>query len=235
MTTPHISAEPGDFAPLVLMPGDPRRARLIAQTFFTSPRLVTEVRGIEGYTGTVNGTEVSVLASGMGMPSMSIYATELIRFYGAKRIVRVGTAGGMAPEVQLGELVIASAAHTDSSMAAFRVPGVHFSHAPAFSLLERAVSTAREQGIAHRVGPIFSSDTFYSDRPEQTAALAAHGTLAVEMEAAALYGIAAAEGVEALAVCNVTDHLLREEAMSSEERETRFEPMVEVALGALLS
>lgn len=235
MPTPHISAQPGDFAPLVLMPGDPRRARRIAQAFFDSPRLVTEVRGIEGWTGTVNGTEVSVMASGMGMPSMSIYATELIRFYGAQRIIRVGTAGGIADEVQLGELVIANAAHTDSSMADFRIPGVRFSHAPAFDLLEGAVTTARAQNIPHRVGAIFSSDTFYSDRPEQTRGLAEHHTLAVEMEAAALYGIAAREGIEALAVCNVTDHLFREEAMSSEERETRFEPMVEVALGALLS
>lgn len=235
MPTPHISAEPGDFAPLVLMPGDPRRARRIAQSFFTNPRLVTEVRGIEGWTGTINGTEVSVMASGMGMPSMSIYATELVRFYGAKRIVRVGTAGGIADEVQLGEVVIANAAHTDSSMADFRIPGVRFSHAPAYSLLSGAVQAAVGQGIAHRVGAIFSSDTFYSDRPEQTKGLAGHHTLAVEMEAAALYGIAAREGIEALAVCNITDHLMRQESMTSDERETRFEPMVEVALGALFN
>lgn len=234
MPTPHISAETGDFSPLVLMPGDPRRARRIAHTFFESPRLVTEVRGMEGWTGTVNGTEVSVMASGMGMPSMSIYATELVRFYGAQRIVRVGTAGGIAEEVQLGELVIASAAHTDSSMADFRIPGVRFSHAPAYELLSAAVDTARSNGISHRIGAIFSSDTFYSDRPEQTRGLADHHTLAVEMEAAALYGIAAREGIEALAVCNVTDHLFREESMTAQERETRFEPMVEVALGALM-
>lgn len=235
MPTPHISAAPGDFAPLVLMPGDPRRARRIAQAFLTDPKLVTEVRGIEGYTGTVDGREVSVMASGMGMPSMSIYATELIREYGVKRIVRVGTAGGLAEEVQLGEVVIASAAHTDSSMADFRIPGVRFSHAPAFALLEGAVGTARARDFAYRVGPIFSSDTFYSDRPEQTAGLAAYGTLAVEMEAAALYGIAQHEGIEALAVCTVSDHLLREEAMSSEERETHFKDMVNVGLGALFA
>jgi len=235
MPTPHISAAEGDFAPLVLMPGDPRRARRIAREFFDAPRLVTEVRGIEGWTGTVEGTPVSVMASGMGMPSMSIYATELIRFYGARRIVRVGTAGGIADEVRLGEVVIASAAHTDSSMADFRIPGVRFSHVPSFDLLEAAVRTARSTGTAHRVGPVFSSDTFYSERPEQTRDLAKHHTLAVEMEAAALYGIAMREGVEALAVCNVSDHLMREEAMSSEERETHFAPMVRVALGALLA
>lgn len=235
MPTPHLSAEPGDLAPLVLMPGDPRRARRIAQTFLDSPRLVTEVRGIEGWTGRVEGRDVSVLASGMGMPSMSIYATELIRVYGATRIVRVGTAGGIADEVQLGEVVIASAAHTDSSMADFRIPGVRFSHVPAFDLLEGAVRAARDRGIAHRVGPVFSSDTFYSDRPEQTRGLAEHHTLAVEMEAAALYGIAQREGVQALAVCTVSDHLMRQEAMSSQERETHFEAMVAVGLGALFA
>ena len=233
MPTAHISAQPGDFAPSVLMPGDPRRARRIAETFFESPRLVTEVRGIEGWTGTWNGHDVSVMASGMGMPSMSIYATELIRFYGVNRIVRVGTAGGMADEVQLGEVVIANAAHTDSSMADFRIPGVRFSAVPSYDLLERAVTTARAKGLAHRVGPLFSSDTFYSDRPEQTKGLIEHHTLAVEMEAAALYGIAMREGVEALAVCNISDHIIRGEEMSSDERETRFGPMVEVALGAL--
>lgn len=215
------------------MPGDPKRARRIAESFFDSPRLVTDVRGIEGWTGTWNGHPISVMASGMGMPSASIYATELVRFYGVKRIVRVGTAGGLADEVQLGEVVIGNAAHTDSSMAAFRIPGVHFSHAASFDLLERAVQTARANGTAHRVGALFSSDTFYSDRPAQTQGLIDHHTLAVEMEAAALYGIAAREGVQALAVCNVSDHVIRGEEMSSTERETHFAPMVEVALGAL--
>lgn len=233
MATAHISAAPGDFAEAVLMPGDPKRARRIAQEFFDDARLVTEVRGIEGWTGTYQGHPVSVLASGMGMPSASIYATELVRFYDVKRIVRVGTAGGLADEVRLGEVVIGSAAHTDSSMASFRIPGVHFSHAPAFDLLEGAVRTAREKGIDHRVGALFSSDTFYADRPAQTQGLIDHHTLAVEMEAAAIYGIAAREGVQALAVCNVSDHIIRGEEMDSHERETRFAPMVQVALGAL--
>jgi len=233
MTTPHIAAADGDFAPAVLMPGDPKRARRIAETFFDAPRLVTDVRGIEGWTGTWNGHDVSVMASGMGMPSMSIYATELIRYYGVRRIVRVGTAGGLADEVQLGEVVIAGAAHTDSSMASFRVPGVHYSHAASFSLLEPAVAAARANGLAHRVGTVFTSDTFYSDRPEQTRGLLEHRTLAVEMEAAALYGIADREGIEALAVCNISDHVIRGEFMDSAERETRFGPMVEIGLGAL--
>ncbi|MTD14238.1 purine-nucleoside phosphorylase [Nakamurella sp. YIM 132087] len=235
MGTPHISAADGDIAPVVLMPGDPRRARRIAHAFFDEPRLVTEVRGIEGWTGTFEGRPMTAMASGMGMPSISIYATELFRFYGVQRIIRVGTAGGIADEAQLGEVVIASAAHTDSSMAALRIPGVHFSHAPAFGLLAAAVTAAQEAGITHRVGPIFSSDTFYSDRQDVTAGLAAHGTLAVEMEAAALYGVAAAEGKEALTVATITDHIIRHEAMSADERETRFEPMVRIAARALLA
>lgn len=235
MSTPHIAAEPGDFAPLVLMPGDPQRARVIAKTFFTRPHLVTDVRGIEGWTGKVDGMDVSVMASGMGMPSLSIYATELIRFYGAKRIVRVGTVGGIADKVQLGDIIIGNAAHTDSAIAATRVPGVHYSHVPAFPLLEGAVGMARAERIKHHVGPLFSSDLFYTDRPEVTQALKQHGTLAVEMEAAALYGLAAAEGVEALAVCTVSDHLFRSEEMTSQERSTHVEDAVQVALGALFS
>jgi purine-nucleoside phosphorylase len=235
MGTPHIAAEPGDFAPLVLMPGDPQRARVIAKSFFTRPHLVTDVRGIEGWTGKVDGVDVSVMASGMGMPSLSIYATELIRFYGAQRIVRVGTVGGIADKVRLGDIIIGNAAHTDSAIAETRVPGVHYSHAPAFPLLEGAVGMARAEGIKHHVGPLFSSDLFYADRPETTQALKDHGTLAVEMEAAALYGLAAAEGVEALAVCTVSDHLFRSEEMNSQERATHVEDAVKVALGALFA
>lgn len=234
MATAHISAAPGDFAPRVLMPGDPRRARRIAETFFDDPRLVTEVRGIEGWTGTVDGHDVSVMASGMGQPSMAIYATELIRSYGVQQIIRVGTAGGMADALQLGDVVIANAAHTDSSMADFRIPGVRFSHAPSYDLLAGAVAAARTAGIRHHVGPVFSSDTFYADRPDQTRGLIEHGTLAVEMETAALYGIAAREGIQALAVFNISDHIIRGEEMDSTERETRFADMVNVALGALL-
>ncbi|MGO1319831.1 MAG: purine-nucleoside phosphorylase [Galactobacter sp.] len=235
MSTPHIAAEPGDFAPLILMPGDPHRARVIAQTFFTRPHLVTDVRGIEGWTGKVDGMDVSVMASGMGMPSLSIYATELIRFYGAKRIVRVGTVGGIADKLRLGDIVIGNAAHTDSALATTRVPGVHYSSVPAFPLLEGAVGMARAERIKHHVGPLFSSDLFYADRPELMQGLKNHGTLAVEMEAAALYGLAAAEGVEALAVCTVSDHLFRSEEMSSQERSTHVEDAVKVALGALFA
>lgn len=235
MATPHIDAEPGDFASAVLMPGDPRRATLIAETLFDSPRLVNVVRGILGYTGTVDGQRISVLASGMGCPSITIYATELYRFFGVRRIIRVGTAGGLQEDLQLGDVIAASAAHTDSAMAQARIPGVWMSHAPSFGLLTAAVTAAGVAQLPMRVGPIFSSDHFYATRPETTAALTAHGTLAVEMESAALYAAAAAEGGEALTLLTVTDHLGRPEHMTAREREECFEVMSKVAIAAALN
>jgi purine-nucleoside phosphorylase len=235
MPTPHISAQPGDFAPVVLMPGDPRRARRIAETMFTDPRLVTEVRSIEGWTGTVDGRPVSVLASGMGMPSISIYSTELFRFYGVRRIVRVGSAGAVAADLELGDVVIGAAAHTDSAIPDQWVPGVHLSLAPSFPMLAAAASSAEQAGIRHRVGALFSSDVFYSDRPGLNEKLAAFGTLAIEMEAAALYGVALREGGEALTVATVSDHIMTGARMSSEERETTFASMVGIALAALFA
>jgi purine-nucleoside phosphorylase len=240
MATPHLAADPGDFAPHLLMPGDPRRARRIAERFLDAPRLVTEVRGILGYTGTHHGDPVSVLASGMGMPSLAIYATELARFYGVRRIVRVGTMGSLQPDaVRLGDVVIASSAHTDSAMSTFRVPGVGLSHAPAYPLLRAAADAAGRAGFgtggarAH-VGPVFSSDAFYHPRPELEQALAAIGTLGVEMEAAGLYDVAAAEGVEALAICTVSDYVIGpDESMSAEDRESTFDASVELALAAV--
>ena len=228
MATPHIAAEPGDFAPDVLMPGDPRRAKRIAE-LFEDPRLVTEVRGILGYTGTVAGRPVSVLASGMGMPSISIYATELFRFFGVRRIIRIGTAGGMAPHLDLGDVVIANAAHTDSAMTAVRIPGIHYSHAPSFRLMAAAVAAAGDRVF---VGPVLSADAFYADRPETMAALVKNGTLAVEMEAAALYATADAEGGEALAICTVSDLLFRDAALPAAERELLFDKSVKLGLAA---
>jgi purine-nucleoside phosphorylase len=235
MATPHIAAEPDDFAPHVLMPGDPRRAQRIAERFFDGPRLVTEVRGILGFTGTHGGAPVSVLASGMGMPSLSIYATELARFYGVERIVRVGTMGSLQPErVRLGDVVIASSAHTDSAMSGLRIPGIQLSHAPAYPLLRAAADAAAASGARTHVGPIFSSDAFYHPRPELEAALASVGTLGIEMEAAGLYDVAAAEGFEALAVCTVSDYVIGPpESMTAEQRESTFDATVELALAAL--
>ncbi|NEB06338.1 purine-nucleoside phosphorylase [Streptomyces sp. SID13726] len=165
MATPHISAAPGDFAPQVLMPGDPRRARRIARDFLQDARLVTEVRGIEGYTGTWRGRPLSVLASGMGMPSLTIYATELFRVYGVCDIARVGTCGGIPSSVALRDVVVATAAHTDSAMSAQRIPGVQLSHTATFELAAAAVAAAGTGKGVH-VGSVLTSDHFYLDRPE---------------------------------------------------------------------
>lgn len=233
MATPHISAPEGAFAPDILLPGDPRRATRIADTFLGDAELVTDVRGITGYTGTYQGRPVSVMATGMGMPSATIYMTELIRHYGVKRLVRVGTVGGIQPSMRLGEVIAASAAHTDSAMTANRLPGVHYSHAPSFALLRAAADHADAAGIPLRVGPILTSDAFYHPDETLVARLAAYGTLAVDMEAAGLYAVAAAEGVEALMIATVTDHVVRGESVSAEDREVMFASMVSVALGAL--
>ncbi|NTW39088.1 MAG: purine-nucleoside phosphorylase [Cellulomonadaceae bacterium] len=252
MATPHINAEPGDLAPDVLMPGDPRRAMRIAETVLEGATLVTEVRGILGYTGTYEGRPVSVVASGMGIPSISIYATELFRFFGVKRIIRIGTAGGMAHHLDVGDVVIASAAHTDSSISAGRIPGIHYSHAPSFALLAAAASAAGigpghaprpEPSAAARrrrraktgkvvVGPVLSSDVFYADRPATNELLVKHGTLAVEMEAAGLYAAADAEGGQALTICTISDLLFREDSLNAEERELLFDRSVQLGLAA---
>jgi len=251
MATPHIGAEPGDFAPDVLMPGDPRRAQRIAESVLEDPRLVTEVRGILGYTGTFDGRPVSVLASGMGIPSISIYATELFRFYDVQRIIRIGTAGGMAHHLDVGDVVIAQAAHTDSDVSANRIPGIHYSHVASYALTAAAAQAAgvgpgqdsrpapTETGRRRRrkngrvyVGTVFSSDVFYADRPATMEAMVAHGTLAVEMEAAGLYAVADAEGKQALAICTISDLLFREAALPAEERELLFDRSVALGLAA---
>lgn len=230
MATPHLASEPGEFAPLVLMPGDPRRARRIAEEHFDDARLVTEVRGILGFTGTHRGRPVSVLASGMGGPSLAIYATELARFYGVTRIIRVGTAGSIQPGMPLGTVVAASVAHTDSAITARWVPGVSLGAAPAFPLLRAAADAADAQGVPLRVGPVFSSDSFYSD--ERHTRLAPFGTLAVEMETATLYAVGAKEGVETLALLTLTDDLVADEHLTAEERETGFDVAAGLALAA---
>lgn len=233
MVTAHIAAAPGDFAPDVLMPGDPRRARRIAETILQDARLVTDVRGIEGYTGTYRGAPLSVLASGMGMPSVTIYATELFRFYGVRRIVRVGTAGGIPASVGLRDVVVATAAHTDSAMGSRRIDGVHLSHAASFGLTAAAVRAAGDGPRTH-IGPVFTTDHFYLERPALFERLEAHGTLAVEMEAAGLYATAAAEGGQALAVLTVSDHIRLAESLTPAERETDFDRAVTIAATALL-
>ncbi|SEI84153.1 purine-nucleoside phosphorylase [Demequina mangrovi] len=232
MPTPHIRAERGEIAPRVIMPGDPRRAERIATDYLEDAELVTDVRGVLGFTGTWEGRPVTAMASGMGGPSITIYATELAREYGVEQIVRVGTAGGMSTDVVVRDVIIATGAHTDSGMTASRIPGVHFSHLADFGLARAAIEAAErlEGDAAVHAGAVFTSDHFYLERPELSAALTAHGTLAVEMEAAALYAVGAAERIRTLAVVTVSDHLVTGESMTAEERETQFDAAARIAL-----
>ncbi|WP_147680379.1 purine-nucleoside phosphorylase [Actinomyces ruminicola] len=238
MATPHIAAEPGDFAPAVLMPGDPRRAQRIAEGLMDDARLVTDVRGMLGFTGTVDGKPLSVMGSGMGQPSFSIYATELFSQFGVERIIRVGTAGGIGKHVHVGDVVIATGAHTDSAMNQLRIPGVNFSAVADFRLAMAAYRAGIEAGLSDRMhtGTIISRDHFYFTPEGQTERLSAYGTLCVEMEAAALYGVAAEFGKQALAVLTISDHLLDHSGdMTAAERETRFQDSLRLAVAAALS
>ena len=234
--TPHIAAAPQDFAKTVLMPGDPLRAKFIAENFLSDAVLVNNVRGIQGYTGTYDGARVSVMASGMGMPSIGIYAYELFHFFGVENILRIGSAGGISPAVSLRDIVIGMGACTNSAFAAqYHLPGT-FAPICSYPLLKTCVETAQEVGVRYHVGNLLSSDTFYNDTlgvpPEQmpAAAFGKMGVLAVEMEAAALYMTAARAGKNALALCTVSDHLLTGEATSAAERQSSFTDMMEIAL-----
>ncbi|MDR0847499.1 MAG: purine-nucleoside phosphorylase [Propionibacteriaceae bacterium] len=238
MSTPHIAAEPGDFASAVLMPGDPKRAERMAGLILDGARQVTSVRGILGFTGTYNGEgehhgkPLSIMASGMGMPSMGIYASELYQFFGVERIIRVGTCGGISADVNVGDVVIGVGAHTTSSMNELRIPGTHFS-ATADLVMAAAAYTAAEPGQAVFAGAIISSDHFYFSIPGQLDAMITHNVLGVEMEAASLYGIAANFGKRALAVFTVSDHLTKKGGdMTAEERETRFQGALKLAVAA---
>lgn len=230
MSTPHNSAQTGDFAPVVLMPGDPLRARFIATHYLTNPRLVNDVRGVQGYTGTVDGVPVSVMASGMGMPSMGIYSYELYHDYGVRTILRVGSAGGMQSTVHLRDLVLGQGACTDSHFAAqYNLPGTLAPLAD-FSLLRRAAALAEQMNLPCHVGNLLSSDHFYNDDSTVTAQWQRMGVLAVEMEAAALYMTAARCERRALAICTVSDHLLTHESTTADERQTSFTDMITLAL-----
>jgi len=200
-------------------------------------RLVNDGRGMLGYTGTVDGKPLSVMGSGMGQPSATIYATELFREYDVQRIIRVGTAGGISPKVRVGDVLVGLGAHTDSSMNQLRIPGVNFSAVASFELAEAAVRAAREEGIErYHVGTIISRDHFYLSVPGQTEALGAYGVLGVEMEAAAMYGVAAEHGRQALTVLTVSDHLLDgSQDMTAEERETNFQGALSLAVAAALA
>lgn len=233
MPTPHISAQPGDFAETVLMPGDPLRAEYIAQNFLTNPRRVTDVRNVYGYTGDHQGRRLSVMAHGMGIPSCSIYATELVREYGVKTLVRVGSCGALAPEAKLGDVVIALGASTDSKVNRIRFLDHDFAAIADFDLVARAVAAAKALGVPVKVGNVFSSDLFYSPQANAFDVMEAMGILGVEMEAAGLYGLAAEHGVKALTILTVSDHIRRKEHLSADERRTSFDAMIRVALGAV--
>ncbi|MBQ6544792.1 MAG: purine-nucleoside phosphorylase [Lachnospiraceae bacterium] len=228
--TPHIRALEGDFAKTVLMPGDPLRAKYIAETFLEDARLVTDVRNMLGFTGTYHGKPVSVMGAGMGIPSIGIYSMELYRFYGVETILRVGSAGSMREDVKVMDLVLAQGACTDSNWGAqYRLRGT-FAPIADFGLLRRAVEIAEGLGIRTRVGNVLSADAFYDDQEDFNAGWRKMGVLAVEMEAAGLYMNAARCGKKALALLTISDELLTGIALPAEQRQTSFREMMEVAL-----
>ncbi|MEZ4390969.1 MAG: purine-nucleoside phosphorylase [Polyangiales bacterium] len=230
MSTPHIGAEPGDFADVVLMPGDPLRAKYIAEKFLTGVRQVTAVRNMLGFTGEFRGRRVSVMGHGMGMPSISIYATELFKFYGVKTILRVGSCGALAADVKLRDVIIASAAGTDSKVNRIRLLGHDLPAVADFGLMRRAVEAAERLGRSVRVGPVFSSDLFYHPQEGLWDAMEKYGLLGVEMEVAALYPIAAEYNARALGILTVSDHIRLGTHLSAEQRQSTFDDMIEVAL-----
>ncbi len=234
--TPHISAKPGEFGKTVLMPGDPLRSKFIAENFLENPVLVNNVRGVQGYTGIYKGVKVSVMASGMGMPAIGIYSHELYNGYGVENIIRVGSAGAIQDHIDLYDLVIAQGACTDSNFAAqFHLPGT-FAPIADYTLLSEAVKAAQARGAKFHVGNVNSSDVFYGDHegvPEgldSVYALRKMGVLALEMEAAALYMNAARYGKRALCICTISDHVLKGVETTSQERQTAFTEMMQVAL-----
>lgn len=229
--TPHINAKAGDFARTVLMPGDPLRAKYIAEHYLTDPILVNNVRGVQGYTGTYKGKRVSVMASGMGIPSIGIYSYELFNEYDVQNIIRIGSAGAIHPDLKVRNLVFGQGACTNSNYAhQFGMPGT-IAPICSFGLLQKAVAKAEELNYTYKVGNILSSDTFYSDTPQNASSVwGKMGVLAVEMEAAALYLNAARAGKNALCICTISDHLLTGEVLSAEERQNSFNEMMVLAL-----
>lgn len=228
--TPHIRAKKGDFAKTVLMPGDPLRAKFIAETYLTDMKLVTDVRNMLGYTGTWKGKEVSVMGSGMGMPSIGIYSHELFNFYEVDSIIRIGSAGSLSADCHVRDIVLAESAATNSAwQAQYGVRGI-FSPCASFRLLRKAAETAEEKGLSYEVGTILSSDTFYDDDEKAMEPWIRLGVLCVEMEAAALYMEAARAKKEALAILTISDEILTGTELSSEERQTGFRNMMELAL-----
>ena len=234
MPTPHIEAQAGEFAETVLMPGDPLRAKFIAENFLDDAKCITQVRNMLGYTGTYKGKRVSVMGSGMGVPSISIYATELYKDYGVEKIIRIGSCGAVRDDIKIRDIVIGMAASTDSNVNRQRFHNVDFAACADFSLLKSVVDTAEKLGKPVHVGNIFTADLFYTPQPEMFATMEKYGILAVEMEAAGLYGVAAEYGKKALTVLTVSDHIKTGEQTTTAERETTFKDMMELTLESVL-
>ena len=233
--TPHIKATSADFAKTVLMPGDPLRSKFIAETFLENPKLINNVRGIQGYTGTYKGVPVTVMASGMGMPSIGIYSYELYNFFGVEYIIRVGSAGGLADNIQLRDVIIGMGACTNSAYQSQYNFNGNYAPIASYELLSRAVEEAKALGVRYQVGNLLSSDIFYHADPNFNNSWYKMGVLGVEMEAAALYMNAAAAGKRALAICTVSDHILRGEALDADARQTTFTDMMKIALNVAVS
>ncbi len=233
MATPHIGAESGDIAETVLLPGDPLRAKFVAEKYLDDVRQVNAVRNMLGYTGAYRGQSLSVMSSGMGMPSMSIYATELFEHFGVKNIIRMGSCGSIHPDVNLGDLVVAMGASTDSNMNRLRFNGHDYAAIANYGLMKNWIDAAEQTDVNFVVTNVFTSDTFYHLTDDIYAIASRLGIAAVEMEAAALYRIAAEQGGAALAVMTVSDHITKEERLSAEARETNFGEMMEITLASL--
>ncbi|HUZ18322.1 MAG TPA: purine-nucleoside phosphorylase [Spirochaetia bacterium] len=229
----HIAAQPGDIAPTVLLPGDPLRAGFVAERYLDGPVCYNRVRGMLGFTGTWKGRRVSVQGSGMGQPSLAIYVNELIRSYGVKRLIRVGSCGSLQPDIGLRDIVIAMSASTDSAMNAARFRGMQLAPTASPALFLEAVRAAERMGLPVRIGPILATDTFYADDPEGWRLWAEYGHLAVEMESAMLYTLASKHRVEALTILTVSDSLVTGGAIGADEREKSFTQMMELALALI--
>ncbi|TRX56929.1 purine-nucleoside phosphorylase [Thalassomonas sp. M1454] len=234
MATPHIEAKVGDIAETVLMPGDPLRAKFIAETFLQDAVCVNQVRGMLGYTGTYKGKRLTVMGSGMGVPSISIYATELYKDYGVENIIRIGSCGSVSPNVNVMDVIIGMGASTDSAVNRARFNNHDFAAIADYGLLKNAADAAANLGKKVKVGNIFTADLFYTPLPQVFDLIEKHGILGVEMEAAGLYGVAAEYGKKALAILTVSDHIRTGESLSSELRQTSFKDMMEIALESTL-
>ena len=235
MATKHMNAAPGDFAETVLMPGDPLRAQYIADNWFDDPRRVTDVRNMWGFTGSFRGQPISVMAHGMGIPSASIYVTELIESYGVKRVIRVGSCGTSHPDVKLRDIVIGQGASTDSAVNRMRFGGYDLAPLASFDLVRKAVAAAEAAGARYHVGNLFSADLFYTPDPDMFGTMARYNVFGIEMEAAGIYPIAAENDVEALAICTVSDDIPSGDHLTTDERATTFDEMIDIALATVSS